>query len=479
MEAYKQNDEAGERLVRQDFEHVRTHALALRSEPLEKRKKRLKALLRWILSNRQRIKASIFADFNKPAAEVDISEIYPAVAEIRHALRHIDRWARPVKVDAPLNYLGTWSEVRYEPRGVCLILSPWNFPFNLSVGPLVSCLAAGNAAILKPSEHTPHTASLLKAMAEEVFQHGEVKVIEGGAQTASLLLGLPFDHIFFTGSPAIGKVVMKAAAAHLTSVTLELGGKSPAIVDQSADLAEAARRIVFGKFLNNGQTCIAPDYLLVHQAVMSPLVDELKKQVARMFGAEKQIDEQAVSYGRIVNAHHFQRLTRLLEEATAGGAKIELGGPRHVESRFFHPFILSHVPAEARIMDEEIFGPILPLIPFEQAQQVVQYINSKPKPLALYVFARKKSFSEHILRETSSGTVCINDCVLQFTHINLPFGGVNNSGIGKTHGHYGFLAFSNEKPVLRQKGGFTLSSLFYPPFTQAMRRRIEPILRWF
>ncbi len=460
------------------FDDLKDLSLKLRGEPIENRKKRLKDLLLWILSNRHRIKEAAFSDFNKPPVEVDISEIYPVVGEIRHTLRHINRWARPAKIDAPLNYLGTWSEIRYEPKGLCLILSPWNFPFNLSVGPLVSCLAAGNTATLKPSELTPHTSRLLGEMVKEVFQHGEVKVVEGDVHAASLLLGLPFDHLFFTGSPAIGKVVMRAAAEHLASITLELGGKSPAIIDRSANIPETAKRIVFGKFLNNGQTCIAPDYLLVHKAVLEPLIHELKKQIIKMFGDQKHIDERAPSYGRIVNSHHFQRLAMLLEDATARGAKIEMGGALNHESRFFHPFILSHVPADARLMEEEIFGPILPIIPFEDVEQVVQHINNKPKPLALYVFDHNKPFREHVLGKTSSGTVCVNDCVLQFTHPNLPFGGVNNSGIGKAHGYAGFLAFSNEKPVLRQKSGFTLSSLFYPPFTQAMRKRIEPILRW-
>ena len=478
METAQAIDPCDESTVLRYFDALKELSLHQRGEPIANRKKRLKDLLRWIQSNRDRVKEAVFSDFNKPPTEVDISEIYPVVGEIRHALRHIDRWARPVKIDAPFNYLGTRSEVRYEPKGVCLILSPWNFPFNLALGPLVSCLAAGNTAILKPSELTPYTARLLGEMVKEVF-HGEVMVVEGGAEVAGLLLRLPFDHLFFTGSPAIGKVVMKAAADHLTSVTLELGGKSPAIIDQSANITETAKRIAFGKFLNNGQTCIAPDYLLVHHSVAEPLINALKKQVTKLFGDKNRIDEHSPSYGRIVNSNHFQRLKLLLEDATQGGAKIEMGGAMNSESRFFHPVILSQVPAHARLMEEEIFGPILPIIPFGQVEEVVQYVNSKPKPLALYIFGQDKSFRKHILDHTSSGTACVNDCVLQFTHPNLPFGGVNNSGIGKSHGYYGFLAFSNQKPVLRQKSGFTLSSFFYPPFTPAMRKRIEPILRWF
>jgi len=449
-----------------------------RQEPIAKRKERLKKLLEWVMSNRDRIKKAVYEDFQKPEVEVDISEIYPVTGEIKHALASLDQWSRPTKVDPTINYLGTWSEVRYEPKGVCLILSPWNFPFNLSLCPLVSCLAAGNVAVLKPSEITPCTSRLIADMVDEVFE-GEVMVMEGDKDLATALLALPFDHIFFTGSPAVGKVVMRAAADHLTSVTLELGGKSPTIVDKSARIKDAARRIAFGKFLNNGQACIAPDYVVVHEEIKSDFIEELIFQVKKLFGDGDKINEGSPSYGRLVNNNHFRRLKQVLDDAIDKGGKVEMSGGLRSENNFFHPVILSDVSLDSSVMRDEIFGPILPIVSYRTTEEVIKLINSKPKPLALYFFGYDKGVKESILEQTSAGSVCINDCVLQFTHPNLPFGGVNNSGIGKSHGHYGFLAFSNEKPVLRQKRGFALSYLFHPPFSKKMKMLLEPILRWF
>lgn len=461
------------------FQQLKGLSLSTRSEDIRFRKKRLTSLLKWVEENRGRIQKAVYDDFQKPATEVDISEVYPVVTEIRHALKNLDRWTQPTSIDAPITYLGTWSEIRYEPKGVCLIISPWNFPFNLAVGPLVSCLAAGNVAFLKPSELTPHTSRLLAEMVAEVFTLREVVVAEGGIDVATHLLTLPFDHIFFTGSPAIGKVVMRAAAENLASVTLELGGKSPAIVDKTANLKDTAQRLAFGKFLNNGQTCIAPDYVMVHETIKDKLVEELKHFTLKLFGDRKTIHEKSNSYGRVVNQNHFDRLNSLLRDSLERGAKVELTGELNKTTHFFHPAILSNVPLDAKVMEEEIFGPILPILTFKDEKEVIELVNGKPKPLALYVFGKQNAFRSRILKETSAGSVCINDCVLQFTHPNLPFGGVNNSGIGKSHGYYGFLAFSNEKPILKQKRGFTLSYLFYPPFTRFMKKRIDLILRWF
>lgn len=474
--------ENGERVNAQTannaFNSLKERQSLQRNPSIASRKEKLKKLLRWVMNNRTRLKQAVYSDFQKPPVEVDISEAYPVIGEIKHALSNLDQWARPTKVDATISYLGTRSEIRYEPRGVCLILSPWNFPFNLSVGPLVSCLAAGNVALLKPSEVTPNTSQLIADMVDEVFD-GDVIVLQGDKELATELLALPFDHIFFTGSPTVGKIVMKAAAAHLASITLELGGKSPAIIHASASTKEAAKRITFGKFLNNGQTCIAPDYLVVHEDVKNEVIAELKIQISKMFGDGAPVSEQSTSYGMIVNEHHFNRLREMMEDAVDKGAKIELSGELNPVSRFFHPVILSDVPMDSRIMEEEIFGPILPIITFRNEPEVMELINSKPKPLALYVFSKNRKFRETVLQQTSAGSACINDCVLQFTHPNLPFGGVNNSGIGKSHGYYGFRSFSNEKPVLKQKRGFALSYLFYPPFSKQMRTLLEPILRWF
>jgi aldehyde dehydrogenase (NAD+) len=460
------------------FEKQKTRSQLLRSEPISRRIERLTKLEAWLMANRERIQNGVHVDFQKPLLEVDTSELYPVLTEVRHNLKHLEEWSRPRKIDATLSYIGTRSEIRYEPKGVCLIIAPWNFPFNLCVGPLVSCIAAGNTAIVKPSEMTPSTSTLLREMAAEVFDEDVVAVVEGGTETAQALLSLPFDHIFFTGSPAVGKIVMKAAAENLTSVTLELGGKSPTIVDASARLKDAARRIAFGKFLNNGQTCIAPDYLLVEESVSAEFLSHLRKQVQSLFGKGEPIGENSKDYARIVNARHFQRVNDLLKDAVERGAKPDMLGSINNQTNFIAPVILTNVPADARIMEEEIFGPVLPVLTFKTKEEVVKQVNGRPKPLALYIFSNRSSFREHILKNTSAGSVCINECVLQFTHPNLPFGGVNNSGMGKSHGYYGFLAFSNEKPVLRQKGGWAAPYLLHPPYTGKMKKIVDVLLKW-
>ncbi len=460
------------------FEKQKVKALELRSEPLKNREVRLKKIETWLLGNQEELQKAIFNDFGKPYTETTTSEIFPVLGEIRHTLAHLHQWVAPKKIDAPLTYLGTRSEIRYEPKGVCLIIAPWNYPFNLCIGPLISCLAAGNTAIIKPSEMTPHTSALIKKMIASLFNEEEVTVIEGGAEVTTELLSLPFDHIFFTGSPAIGKIVMKAAAEHLSSVTLELGGKSPTVIDDTANLYDAAKRIAFGKFINNGQTCIAPDYVLIHESKKEKFVALLKENIQSQFGEGNKIDEHSKDYARIINQKHFQRIDSLVHDAIQKGAKVELDGSKNEVTRFLSPVILSNVAMNSNIMEEEIFGPVLPVITYTNDNEVVQIINSKPKPLGMYIFSNNKKFREALISRTSAGAVCINDCVIQFTHPDLPFGGVNNSGIGKAHGHYGFLSFSNEKPSIRQKRGLSSTYFFYPPYTPLKKKLIDFILRW-
>ncbi len=461
------------------FAALKSRSLDLRSETLEARKKRLKTLEMWIHTNRDRIKQAVHTDYKKPLLEVDTSEIYPVLTELRHVLRHLDRWASPVKVDATPSYIGTRSEVRYEPKGTCLIVAPWNFPFNLCLGPLVSCLAAGNNAVVKPSEWTPNTSRIIREMVEEVFPADIVQVVEGGIEISKHLLTFPFDHIFFTGSTTVGKLVMEAASKHLSSVTLELGGKSPTIIDRTANLRDAAKRIAFGKFINNGQTCIAPDYILIDAKIHDTFIGLLKNETKKLFGDGNEIVETSPSYSRLATSRQFERVISLVAEAVLRGAHAEKLGNQNKDENFLAPTILTHVPSGARIWEEEIFGPVLPLKTFETPQQAIEFINRRPKPLALYVFSRRKAFQESILRQTTSGSACINDCVLQFTHPNLPFGGINHSGFGKSHGQYGFKAFSNEKPVLRQKSGWSGPYLLHPPYTKKMKRIVDALLKWF
>ncbi len=473
------NDLSPEIRARRVFEGQNKQALYQRTEPLSSRMQRLRALKDWIQKNEYLIQKSIYKDFKKPAAEVDMTEIYPVLTELKDALRHIKKWSRKIPVDSSVAYLSTVSHVRYEPKGVCLIIAPWNFPFNLTIGPLVSAIAAGNTVMIKPSEMTPHTSELIDKMVGEIFKEEEVAVFTGDVKVSQDLLKLPFDHIFFTGSPAVGKIIMKAAAEHLTSVTLELGGKSPTIVDNNAHIKDAAEKIAWGKFMNNGQTCVAPDYVLVHRSVKQPFVEALKAKTQRLFSTNSQSQENLRDYARIVNHKHYSRIQNLVEDAVQKGASVAFGNVMQEEECLITPTVLTDVPMDVGIMEEEIFGPVLPVIEFDDFDETIDIINNKPKPLALYYFGRSKKRRERLINSTSAGGVCINDCVLQFAHPHLPFGGVNNSGIGKSHGKYGFLAFSNEKPVLKQRIGFTTTKLVYPPYNKGVKVILNLLKKYF
>ncbi len=460
------------------FHSLKTSFIEVRKEKIASRRQRLSKLKKWIHENRPQIHQAMFNDFKKPSVEVDAIELFHVLNEIDVALNNLERWTSPKKVDAPITMIGTRSFIQCEPRGVCLIISPWNYPFSLAIGPLVSALAAGNCVIIKPSELTPNVSALLRQMTEEIFDKKVVVVIEGGPETSKHLIHLPFDHIFFTGSPQIGKTVMKAAAENLTSVTLELGGKSPSIVTASANLKDAAQRTTVAKFVNNGQTCIAPDYVLVHESISQKFIEEVISQTKRLFG-ENENFQASKSYSRIVNDRHFSRISALIEDAINTGAKVEWSGESDPSSRFIHPVILSDVAAHARVMREEIFGPVLPMLTFKSIDEAIRIVNDQPKALALYIFTQRKSDWQQILNETSAGGVCINDSGIHFLHHNLPFGGVNNSGLGKSHGHYGFLAFSHEKPVLKQRNGLTSVRAFYPPYTTRTRQLMDWFLKLF
>jgi aldehyde dehydrogenase (NAD+) len=471
-------DTSGSQLAEASFSVLKKTFQQRKAGLVKDRKARLQKLRRWIHRNRRLIHEAMHSDFRKAAVEVDAIELFHVLNEIKVALRGLDDWVKPKKIDAPITMLGTRSWIQYEPRGVCLIISPWNYPFSLAIGPLVSALAAGNTVMVKPSELTPHVSALISSMADEVFNDDTVKVLEGGPELSQYLLTLPFDHIFFTGSPAIGKVVMKAAAENLASVTLELGGKSPAIITESANIREAAQRSVVAKFVNNGQTCVAPDYILADEKIAPKLVEELIAQTRELFAGNGNFETSA-SYCRIVNERHFLRLSELVQDALQAGAKPAWSGKTDPVTRFFHPVILTQVPMHARLMNEEIFGPVLPVITYKNLDEAIAIVNSKPKALALYVFTQQKAVSDKILDQTSSGGVCVNDCGIHFLHHNLPFGGVNNSGLGKSHGYYGFLAFSHEKAVLKQKNGFTSVKAFYPPYTSLSARLMDWFLKLF
>jgi aldehyde dehydrogenase (NAD+) len=456
------------------FDRQRARALLLRGSGAAQRIATLKRLEAAVLAHRADIYAALMADLHKAEAEVDLAELMPVLGEIRHAVRHLRRWMRPRRAAPTLAMLGTQARIRQQPKGVTLIIAPWNYPFGLTLGPLVSAIAAGNTAMVKPSELSPASSAVMGRIIAEVFEPDEVAMFEGGPEVSTALLALPFDHMFFTGSPAIGKIVMAAAAKHLSSVTLELGGKSPVILDASADMAKAARSIAWGKFLNAGQTCIAPDYLFVHESVMPQFLAAARQAISTMFGPDIAAN---ADYGRIINARHAGRIAQLVDGAVADGAQLAAGGARDLAGRFIAPTLLTGVKPESAVMQEEIFGPVLPVVAYSDLDAVIAHINAGPKPLALYVYAKDEAVIEWVLRETSSGGACVNMSLLHFSHANLPFGGVNNSGIGAAHGEFGFRAFSHERAVLRDK--FSTIPMLYPPYTKRVAGLIKAVLRYF
>ena len=460
------------------FAALRANAPALRAEGVAARRHRLARLASWLMTNRQAIQEALYQDFKKPPEETDLTEIWPSLTEIRHTSRQLKKWLAPRAVGTPVALLGTRGWVQPEPKGVVLIIAPWNYPFYLALDPLASAIAAGNAVVVKPAEQTPATSALLRRLAEELFRPDEVLVLEGGKEVASELLRLPWNHIFFTGSPQIGKIVMRAAAEHLSGLTLELGGKSPVLVDDTANLRDAAEKIVWGKFLNAGQTCVAPDYVLVQADVRDALVAELRRAIGRSYGADNDAIKASKSFARIVNAHHFARLAALLEDAEARGATVAQGGSFDEAQCYLEPTILTDVPAGAAILEEEIFGPLLPVLTFENLPEAAAYVNARLPPLAQYVFTASPANRRYLLDTVAAGGAAVNETIIQLAHPDLPFGGVGNSGLGKAHGHAGFLAFSNEKAVLQQRVGLTGIKQFYPPYTGRVRRLLGLLLKY-
>ncbi len=454
------------------FELQKKYASILKKSTVSQRLAKLKALKQNILKYRTEIHEALYKDFKKSASETDLGELAIILSSITHISQHLHNWVAPKYVNTPLNLLGTSSYVMYEPKGVALIISPWNYPFQLAIDPLLYAVASGCTVIIKPSEVTPNTSALIKKIIEETFTVSEVAVFEGDAQVAQSLLKLPFDHIFFTGSPQLGKIIAKSASEHLTSTTLELGGKSPAVIDSETDIKDAVQKIVWGKFFNCGQTCIAPDYLLVQNNIKNEFLENLKIEI------QQQYPDYSPDYSRIVNKRHFSRIKNLLDDALAKGAKVYSGGKLDENDNFISPTVLIDVDNTMEIMHEEIFGALLPVIFYENWQEATDFINEKPKPLALYIFSQNRNFQQNILQNTSAGGTAINETLAHISHPDLPFGGVNNSGIGKTHGYYGFLAFSNERGVLHQKTGFTTLKTLYPPYTPLKKQVIDWFLKF-
>lgn len=458
------------------FMTLKKNQYAVANTSAKQRIAKLKALRKALeVDFKQAIREALQKDLNKPHLETDLTEIYPVIKEIKYASKHLKSWMRNQYVETPLALIGASSWIKYEPQGVCLIMAPWNFPVNLLFVPLVSAIAAGNTVILKPSEMTAHTSHVLKQIVETVFNSHEVVLAEGGIKESQELLKLPFNHIFFTGSPTVGKIVMKAASEHLTSVTLELGGKSPSIIDATANLKDVVKKTVFGKFLNAGQTCIAPDYLLIHESIKEKFVSIFKETVSKFYSENPQ---ESHSYCRIVNSKQQQRLLRHLDDAKQKGAKIEIGGVENTQGNYLAPTLILDVPMEASLMQEEIFGPILPVLTFRTLEEVITIVNGKEKPLALYVFSKNKRFTKEVIDGTRAGATCINHNLIHFLNNELPFGGSNHSGLGKSHGKFGFEAFSNKRAVMKQHTIGALD-LLYPPYNSFKQKLIDITLKWF
>ncbi|MDA1144978.1 MAG: aldehyde dehydrogenase family protein [Bacteroidetes bacterium] len=462
--------------IQEIFKAQSQHQYTLGNSSASQRISRLNALQKAVEKiYRKDLQEALFKDFKKPTIETDLTEIHPVISEIKLIKKQLKSWMLPLRVKTPFVFIGSSSYVIQEPKGVCLIISSWNFPVNLTFGPLASAIAAGNTVIIKPSEMTPHSAAVMAEIVSAVFKPEEVSLFEGDATVAQSLLSLPFNHIFFTGSPTVGKIVMGAAAKHLSSVTLELGGKSPTIVDASANIDQAAKKIAWGKFLNNGQICVAPDYLLIEHSIKEAFIIAFIKHTKHFYSEQVSKSED---YGRIVNQKHFERLLAHLEDAKKNGGTIEMGGDFIASENYISPTLISGLTADATLLKDEIFGPILPLKTFKKIEEVIDYINAGEKPLALYLFSKKPSIIKQVLRNTRAGSTAINHSVVQYSNHHLPFGGSNNSGIGKAHGYYGFQEFSNQRSILKQFS-FSAVEMLMPPYTPLKKRLSEWTTKWF
>ena len=460
------------------------HAFELQQRSLRdvptasQRRDMLRDLWRAVLAHESELIAALNSDLGKPREEVHLQEIFPVKAEINYARRHLRGWMAPKSTTTPLAMLGTNSYIQPEPKGHVLIISPWNFPVILTLRPLVSALAAGNRVMLKPSEHTPNTSAVLSSIVAQALPPELATVILGGPDVSAFLTTLPFQHICFTGGTNIGKKVMKAAAENLASVTLELGGKSPAVVDATAHLGDASRRLAWGKCLNNGQVCIAPDYALVEASIADRFLEEIKRRINEMYGETEEEQLRNAQRSKMVNDHHFHRVVGLVEDAISKGATVVHGGLWNSEERRISPTVLDHVTMDMKVMQEEIFGPVLPILRWSQAEEVNTIVAANPHPLAMYFFSQDKRAVEQWMRANPAGTTGINEVILQVAQPELPFGGIQTSGMGRTGGHEGFKAFSNARSVVRQSSRHNILPWTFPPFGPRSLWLARTVQRW-
>ena len=446
--------------LRRSFESGKTRPLAWRRAQLER-------LVNLVDENTDELLAALRADLGKPEIEARVTDVAIVRSEALHAKKMLARWTRPERRKTPMNVQPAKSAILREPLGVVLVIAPWNYPVQLLLSPLIGAIAAGNCVVLKPSEVSAHTSAALGRLLPKYLDPECIATIEGGVAETTELLKQRFDHILYTGNGAVGRVVMEAAAKHLTPVTLELGGKSPCIVDEKVDLDVAAHRIAWGKFLNAGQTCIAPDYVLVHASREDALLAALEKVVREFYGDDP---KQTPDYGRIVNERHHRRLAVLLKDGDA-----VVGGQADEAQRYIAPTVLRRVSPDAPVMADEIFGPILPVLPVKSIDEAIRFVNARPKPLALYVFTSDPKVEDEVLARTSSGGACVNATLWQIANLELPFGGVGPSGMGAYHGWHSFDLFSHRKSVVSKSTRID-PKLAYPPYTKLKTALMKRLL---
>jgi aldehyde dehydrogenase (NAD+) len=432
------------------------------------RKESLIKLLDVIIKYENEIIQALYDDFKKPPFESIATETSYIISELKDTINNIHKWSKVKKIRPSILNFPSSDYIFKEPYGKVLIIAPWNYPFQLALCPLISAVAAGNQVVLKPSELTPKTSAIILKIVEKVFQHNHVKVIEGGVEETQNLLAQRWDYIFFTGSVAVGKIVAKAAAEHLTPVTLELGGKNPCIIDETANLKLAAKRIVWGKFLNAGQTCIAPDYILIHKDMKSHFVDFMKNEITKAFGENP---KNSPDFARIVNKKNWLRLSTMIEPQ-----KVIFGGETDIEDCYISPTLLEENSLESLLMQDEIFGPLLPILTYNDEKEIYKTISKYEKPLALYVFSDDKKFARKIVSDFSFGGGCINDTVSHFANKRLPFGGVGHSGIGAYHGQLSFDTFTHHKGVMKKANWLDIK-LRYAPYSNKIET-LKKLLKW-
>jgi len=441
----------------------RTYFRSGATRSAEWREGQLRALRSMMRDHAEEFYAALWTDLRRNRIEADWVDVKYTTSEIGHVLAHLRRWMKPLPVSTPLVLAPAHTHVRFDPLGVGLIIGTWNYPVMLTLSPLVAAISAGNAAVIKPSEVAAATAEALARLVPRYLDRNAFSVVLGGAAETTSLLEQQWDHIFFTGGAAVAKIVMAAAARNLTPVVLELGGKSPTVVHSSANLRVAARRIAFGRWFNAGQTCTAPDYVLVFKDVAREFLECLKETILQFYGEDPQ---KSPDYGRIVSPQHFDRVTRLL-----GSGTIFHGGQHDRSDRFISPTVLVKVSPDSPVMQEEVFGPVLPVLEVGDVQEVIDFVNARPSPLGLYVFSEDKNTTAQILNSTTSGDAAVNECTLQPIIHELPFGGVGMSGMGKYHGEWGFRTYSNARGVLYHSSRIDFASLRYPPYDRNRRLR--------